>query len=105
MFTGRQVTAITVHDSTTMSTGQSKPHYAEALPDILQSAVLGESEEMPEGSIPVRGYDFNDGVDLDALLSSLATTGFQASNFGLAIEDTMHTQPHSRTAHARVRDD
>ena len=70
-----------------MSTGQSKPHYAEALPDILQSAVLGESEEMPEGSIPVRGYDFNDGVDLDALLSSLATTGFQASNFGLAIEE------------------
>ena len=33
-----------------------------ALPQILQTAVLGESEEMPEGSIPVKGYDFNNGA-------------------------------------------
>ena len=58
-----------------------------ALPAILQSAVLGESEEMPEGSVPVQGYDFNQGVDLDALLRSLTTTGFQATNFGLAVEE------------------
>ena len=58
-----------------------------ALPQILQTAVLGESEEMPEGSIPVKGYDFNNGVDLNALLGSLATTGFQASSFGQAVEE------------------
>ena len=46
------------------------------LPPILQTAVLGESEEMPEGSVPVRGYDFNEGVDYHKLLLSFATTGF-----------------------------
>ena len=40
--------------------------------------VLGESEPMPEGSVPVRGYDFNQGCDMNALLASFATTGFQA---------------------------
>ena len=34
------------------------------LPELLQTAVLGESEPMPEGSVPVKGYDFNKGVDL-----------------------------------------
>ena len=57
------------------------------LPELLQTAVLGESEPMPEGSVPVKGYDFNKGVDLDALLKSLATTGFQASNFAMAVEE------------------
>jgi mono/diheme cytochrome c family protein len=32
------------------------------LPAILQTAVLGESSEMPAGSVPVKGYDFNNGV-------------------------------------------
>ena len=41
-----------------------------ALPQALQTAVLGESEAMPEDSVPVRGYDFNRGPDLDALLAS-----------------------------------
>ena len=31
------------------------------LPAILQTAVLGESSEMPAGSVPVKGYDFNNG--------------------------------------------
>ena len=50
---------------------------SDALPEILQTAVLGESAEMPEGSIPVRGYDFNNGCDLEALLGAMVTTGFQ----------------------------
>jgi len=57
------------------------------LPEILQTAVLGESEEMPPDSVPVRGYDFNNGIDHDALLQSFLTTGFQATNFGLAVEE------------------
>jgi len=65
----------------------SAADYKSALPEILQTAVLGESEEMPEGSIPVKGYDFNQGVDLDAVLKSFATTGFQASNFGMAVDE------------------
>ena len=58
-----------------------------ALPAALQTAVLGESESMPEGSVPVRGYDFNHGCDMDALMGSLLQTGFQATNLGLAIEE------------------
>ncbi len=58
-----------------------------ALPAILQTAVLGESEAMPEGSVPVGGYDFNRGTDLNALLASFATTGFQATSFGQAVEE------------------
>lgn len=51
------------------------------------SAVLGESDEMPEGSVPVKGYDFNRGADLNAVLESMVTSGFQATNLGLAIEE------------------
>jgi hypothetical protein len=35
------------------------------LPAILQTAVLGESSEMPAGLVPVKGHDFNKGVDLN----------------------------------------
>ena len=52
---------------------------SDVLPGTLQTAVLGESEDMPEGSVPVRGYDFGRGVvDMQELVASLATTGFQA---------------------------
>ncbi len=60
------------------------------LPSVLQSAVLGESEEMPEGSVPVKGFDFNGfrgGAGYDALLKSLSTTGFQATSFGEAVDE------------------
>ena len=50
------------------------------------NAVLVESTDMPEGSIPVRGYDFNKPLDYHALLQSFTTTGLQATNFGLAVE-------------------
>ena len=57
------------------------------IPDVAQNAVLGESEEMPEGSVPVKGYDFNKGPDLNALLESMVTSGFQATNLALAVEE------------------
>lgn len=34
-----------------------------------------------------QGYDFNQGVDHDKLLESFLTTGFQATNFGLAVKE------------------
>ena len=73
------------------STVSAKPH----IPSVSASAVLGESSEMPEGSIKCRGFDFSsidtdsssDGREvLDALMESFKTTGFQASNIGLAID-------------------
>ena len=35
---------------------------------------------------PVSGYDFNKGINYSALLQTYITTGFQATNFGLAIK-------------------
>ncbi len=35
----------------------------------------------------VRGYNFENGLDYDRLFSSLKTTGFQATNFALAVDE------------------
>lgn len=40
-----------------------------------------------EGSSKVSGYDFNNGVDYNKILNSYLTTGFQATNFGKAIQE------------------
>lgn len=40
---------------------------------------------IPEDTPKVRGYDFNRGVDHQALLQSFYNTGFQATSFGLAV--------------------
>ena len=37
--------------------------------------------------VPVRGYDFNKGVNFTELLSSLKHTGFQATHIGMAIDE------------------
>lgn len=49
--------------------------------------VLIGSDPMPEGSETIKGYDFNEGVDYHALLSSFSRTGFQATNFGKAVDE------------------
>lgn len=58
----------------------------EKVPNLATDAVLVKSESMPEGSEEVKGYDFNQGVDHHKLLQSYLTSGFQATNFGLAVE-------------------
>ena len=64
--------------------GAAAPNLA---PSGAQEAVLVKSEDMPEGSVTVQGYDFNQGVDYHALLQSFTRCGFQATNFGLAVEE------------------
>ena len=59
---------------------------AEKVPDIATDAVLVRSEQMPEDAKIVKGYDFNAGLDHHALLHSFLHSGFQATNFGLAVE-------------------
>ena len=63
------------------------------IPSVSASAVLGESASMPPGSVECRGYDFNqqnnnnnDNDVLDSLMQSFVTTGFQATQLGLAVE-------------------
>ena len=57
------------------------------LPQLVKDAVLVYSEPVAVDSVEIRGYDFSGGVDYHALLESYKTTGFQASNFGKAVEE------------------
>lgn len=53
----------------------------------LRSAVFKESESLDNGRYQkITGYDFNRGVDINDILKSMSTTGFQASNLGEAIQ-------------------
>ncbi|KAK7940262.1 hypothetical protein WMY93_003588 [Mugilogobius chulae] len=44
-------------------------------------------DPVPEETPQIRGYDFNLGVDHKALLQSYYNTGFQATHFGLAVNE------------------
>lgn len=44
------------------------------------------AEVIPDDIPRIRGYNFNQGVDYTALLRSYLTTGLQATNVGLAIQ-------------------
>ncbi|XP_073351087.1 deoxyhypusine synthase-like [Pagrus major] len=48
--------------------------------------IYRQSVPLPEDAQRVQGYDFNQGVDHRALLQSYLKTGFQATNFGLAVQ-------------------
>ena len=56
------------------------------IPALAAEAVLVQSQQMPQDSVEVKGYDFNNGINHHALLQSYLTSGFQATNFGLAVE-------------------
>lgn len=53
----------------------------------VADAVMVKSVEMPKDSIKIEGYDFNQGVDHNALLDSFLKSGFQASNFAMAVQE------------------
>lgn len=55
-------------------------------PAAALAAVLKHSSGLPPESAQVRGYDFNRGVDYRALLQAYGTIGFQATNFGRAVQ-------------------
>lgn len=65
--------------------GGSVGYEAGEVPQIAAEAVLVESE--PLTSDTVVGYDWSKGVDYEALLDSYLRTGFQAQNFGLAVNE------------------
>lgn len=56
-------------------------------PNVAKQAVLVDSCKMPEGTPIVSGYDFNQGVNYHELFKTYITSGFQATNLGLAIEE------------------
>ncbi|KAI0235179.1 Deoxyhypusine synthase [Lamellibrachia satsuma] len=57
------------------------------VPTLAAEAVLVTSGELPVEKVEVQGYDFNKGVDYHELLSTFKTSGFQATNFGLAVDE------------------
>jgi deoxyhypusine synthase len=57
------------------------------VPAAAADAVLVPSTKIPEGAETVRGYNFDHGVNYPELLASFARTGFQATNFGKAVEE------------------
>jgi len=55
------------------------------IPAIAADAVLAKSEKLTSDTIS--GYDWGKGVDYEALLDSYVRTGFQATNFGMAVAE------------------
>ncbi|KAF2354112.1 Deoxyhypusine synthase [Trinorchestia longiramus] len=55
--------------------------------DIARDAVFVQSQVLPAHTPIVKGYDFNEGVNYPNLLASYAISGFQATSFGLAVEE------------------
>eukprot|EP00035_Acanthoeca_spectabilis_P005171 m.110762 g.110762 ORF g.110762 m.110762 type:complete len:395 (-) comp12902_c0_seq1:63-1247(-) len=74
-------------DATTTAQAADSAVAASEAPTGAQEAVLVVSESMPDGAVTVEGYDFNEGVDYHKLLQSFLRTGFQATNFGRAVEE------------------
>lgn len=59
-------------------------------PSVAVEAIHKASCELPEDLTKIRGYDFNQGVDLQGVMKSFISTGFQASSFGQAIQEINH---------------
>ncbi|RLN98098.1 hypothetical protein BBJ28_00005917 [Nothophytophthora sp. Chile5] len=57
------------------------------IPQVAQDAVLVRSEDLEGKSAHVRGYDFNNGVDYEAIMKAYVTMGYQGTNLGEAIEE------------------
>lgn len=57
------------------------------IPATLQQAVLQHSASIPEGTVRIRGWDFNNGVDLTGIMNSMLHTGCQASALGQACNE------------------
>jgi len=57
------------------------------LPSATVDAVLMSSGELPVEPVKVKGYDFNEGINYHKLLESFHTTGFQATNMAMAIQE------------------
>ena len=59
------------------------------MPKVAAEAVLVKSESLAGEADhpPVGGVDWNRHVDLDAIMSAMATTGFQATELGRAIDE------------------
>ncbi|XP_003743068.1 probable deoxyhypusine synthase [Galendromus occidentalis] len=57
-------------------------------PELATEAVLKRSEDLPVAEkVEVKGVDFNSRVELDTLMNSMLTTGFQATQLARAVNE------------------
>lgn len=56
-------------------------------PSMAKEAVLTTSAKIADDTPIVVGYDFNKGVNYDELLTSYLNSGFQATNYGKAVQE------------------
>lgn len=56
-------------------------------PIIALQAVLQTSKQLSSDTPEVHGYDWNKGINYDQLLKSYLNSGFQATNFGKAVQE------------------
>ncbi|KAM0946928.1 putative deoxyhypusine synthase [Dioscorea sansibarensis] len=71
----------------------------------LRSVVFKQSEVLDEQKFQkIQGYDFNHGLDFMGILGSMASTGFQASNLGDAI-DVVNQMLNWRLSHEAIAED
>ena len=54
--------------------------------EFLTENVYVKSVEKLEDGVPVKGYDFNKGLDYEQVFKSYINTGFQATAVGQAID-------------------
>lgn len=57
------------------------------LPPELQGVLTVNTQKDIEGLPEVKGYDFNKGLDYEAVFKTYIHSGFQATNLGLAIDE------------------
>ncbi|XP_074513034.1 deoxyhypusine synthase-like [Sebastes fasciatus] len=65
---------------------EEKKRMVAKIPAIVWQSTHAPSGELPEGMTKIRGYDFNQGADLQGVMKSSISTGFQASSVGQAID-------------------
>lgn len=68
-------------------TSEEKHDKIEAKIDTALNAVLVHSEKLPADTPVVSGYDWNNGINYKQILDSYLRSGFQATNFGLAVQE------------------
>lgn len=56
-------------------------------PQIAKDAVLVTSKKLPHDTPIVEGYNWNNGINYDQILNSYKNSGFQATNFGNAVDE------------------
>lgn len=60
---------------------------SESFLNTSKNAVLVPSVSISSDTPIIKGYDFNNGINYEAIFQSYKTSGFQASNIGLGIEE------------------